>query len=308
MPTEFPRYHTTAAQAAGESADPKLLYTSDALGWGGLTARLYHEPQRMELWHPPTVPVLTIGLVTSGMMHLEQRNSASPWHGQAVQREQLFLQSYHEPYELRWHGGRDLPIQTLVLKLHQQFLQRSIEAITECDPAQLLFMERIGFADPLLLQLGRALQHELEQPTAVGALYAQTAAQMIAVHLLRHYSSAEVRVWESARGLTKRQLQRVKDFVQSQLEAELTLDVLAQQAQLSAYHFARMFRQSTGESPHQFVLRQRLERAQWLLRTTNTPLAAVASACGFGTQSYMTTVFRQRLGLTPGSYRRQASG
>jgi AraC family transcriptional regulator len=74
---------------------------------------------------------------------------------------------------------------------------------------------------------------------------------------------------------------------------------------LSPYYFARMFRRATGESPHQCVLRQRLERAQWLLQTTTLPIVDIALQCGFANQSYLTTVFKRRFGLTPQRYRRQ---
>lgn len=127
---------------------------------------------------------------------------------------------------------------------------------------------------------------------------------MLAVHLLRFYADRTLPVWEAARGLTARQLQRVHAYVQEHLKHDLTLAVLAQQLGLSAYHFARLFRQTTGESPHQYVVRQRVERAQWLLRTTDTPLADIATESGFATQSHLTTVFNQRLGLTPRAYRR----
>jgi AraC family transcriptional regulator len=176
--------------------------------------------------------------------------------------------------------------------------------VAESDPATLHIEEQVRFHDPLLLQLGLVLHQELEQPTATGGLYAQTAAQLLAVHLLRHYASVGTHIWEPARGLTQRQVHRVLAFVQANLGHDLPLATLAQQVHLSPYHFARMFRQATGKSPHQCVLRLRLERAQWLLRTTDLPLAQIATESGFAHQSYLTNTFKRRLGLTPRAYRR----
>lgn len=284
---------------------PTLLHTSDELGWGELAARTYHEPPSIELWSPLSIPVLTVGLVTSGAMDLEQRYEDAPWHGRMVRPNQFFLQSYHQPYQLRWQGAPPEQIQTLILKLHQRTLFRMIEEVAERDPAQIEFVEQIGFDDPLLLHLALALQHELEQPTATGPLYAQTATQMLAVHLICHYTTTPQRIWEPTHGLSRSQVQRIRSFVHDQLAQELTLATLAQQVNLSPYYFARMFRQSTGESPHQFVLHQRLERAQWLLAATATPLTEITAACGFANQSYLATVFKRHFGITPQRYRRQ---
>jgi len=98
-------------------------------------------------------------------------------------------------------------------------------------------------------------------------------------------------------------MRRVVDFVQAHLDQDLSLEALAQQTSFSPYYFARLFRQTTGESPHQFVLRQRIERARRLLKETDIPLAHVAIESGFANQSHLTRAFKQQYGLTPRAYR-----
>jgi AraC family transcriptional regulator len=73
---------------------------------------------------------------------------------------------------------------------------------------------------------------------------------------------------------------------------------------LSTAHFARMFRKSTGETPHRFVLRQRVERAKQVLRSAHMRIIDVAVACGFKTQEHFAQVFRQMYGVSPTEYRR----
>jgi AraC family transcriptional regulator len=92
------------------------------------------------------------------------------------------------------------------------------------------------------------------------------------------------------------------------MESELSLDELAQSVGLSTAHFARMFRKSTGETPHQFVLRQRLERAKAMLRAPDARVLDVAVACGFKTQQHFAQVFRDVCGISPTGYRQDFLG
>jgi AraC-like DNA-binding protein len=131
-----------------------------------------------------------------------------------------------------------------------------------------------------------------------GNLYAQAAASMLAVHLVRHYTSRGATlqaVPPPPRSMTKRQVQHVLEFIQAHLNEQLSLDSLARQAGFSSPHFGLLFQRATGASPHQFVLRQRLECAQQLLERTEVPLAEVAAACGFTDQSHLTQVFTKQV-------------
>jgi AraC family transcriptional regulator len=104
-------------------------------------------------------------------------------------------------------------------------------------------------------------------------------------------------------GLGAARLRRVAEFIQAGLERDLTLVDLAQSVGLSTAHFAVMFRQSTGETPHQFVLRCRMERAKEMLRMGKLRIVDVAVACGFKTQQHFARVFRQMCGVAPREYR-----
>jgi len=92
------------------------------------------------------------------------------------------------------------------------------------------------------------------------------------------------------------------------MEDDLSLDEMAQSVGLSTAHFARMFRKSTGETPHQFVLRQRVERAQAMLRAPDARVLDVAVACGFKTQQHFAQVFRDVCGISPTEYRQDFLG
>jgi AraC-like DNA-binding protein len=104
-------------------------------------------------------------------------------------------------------------------------------------------------------------------------------------------------------GLTPASVRRVTELVYEKIEDELSLDEMAQSVELSRAHFARMFRKSTGESPHQFVVRQRIERAMTMLRSDDARVLDVAVACGFKTQQHFARVFRHVCGVSPTDYR-----
>jgi AraC family transcriptional regulator len=289
-----------------------VFSSSEGNGWDGLVLRAYHEPMRLTNWVDPATPEVALIQLTRGTMLMEQRQSNGAWHAQRIQQGDLFLKPpIGRDHLLRWQALTDEPLETLHINLDSAVLLRTAAEMTNRDPTRVMLMSRSGFQDPLLRQIGLALWHELEQPTAAGSIYAQAAAQMLAAHLLRFYSTTPPVFDTSARDstagqrLTARQLGQVTDFVRASLDGELSLAALAHEAGFSPFHFARLFRRTTGESPHQFVLRQRIERAQSLLRESDLPVAHVALASGFANQSHLARAFKRHLGLSPAEYRRR---
>lgn len=292
-------------------ATPQVYLSSRGAGWEGLEALAYLEPRELEDWITPFIPAVAVVLFRGSGMRIEARHANGPWSANSVYDGDLSLRvGWGAPAEMRWKTLSDAGPATRTMHLHvsKDLLARTAEDVAGCDPAHLTMMERRGFQDPLLKQISLTLWHELEQSSSVGRLYAETAAQLLGVHLLRRYTSVGGGIKETVRGpLTPQQLQRVKDFVQAHLSEDLGLDALAKQTGFSSYHFARLFRQATGESPHQFVLRQRIEQAQRLLEKPELPLAQVALAAGFAHQSHLAQHFKRQLGLTPSAYRRERS-
>jgi AraC-like DNA-binding protein len=105
-----------------------------------------------------------------------------------------------------------------------------------------------------------------------------------------------------------RHLLRARDLVDSRYAEPLDLDALARAAHVSSRHFSRSFRRTFGETPHQYLLTRRIERARYLLRTTDMQVAEVCLAVGFNSVGSFTTTFRRQVGVSPTEYRREVGG
>jgi AraC family transcriptional regulator len=138
-----------------------------------------------------------------------------------------------------------------------------------------------------------------------GRLFLDSVEQALAVALVNGYAVRDRSVQTHRGGLGSGRLRRIKEFVDAKIEEELTLCEMAQAVELSTAYFSRMFRKSTGETPHQFLLRKRLERAMKMLRSADERVLDVAVACGFKSQQHFAQVFRHVCGVTPTEYRRE---
>lgn len=105
-------------------------------------------------------------------------------------------------------------------------------------------------------------------------------------------------------GLASWQIRRVKTHIEANLDATIRVKELAELVRLSSFHFCRAFRDSFGDSPHGYVMRRRVERAQGLMLTTNASLAQIAADCGLADQAHFNKLFRRFVGESPGMWRR----
>ena len=101
-------------------------------------------------------------------------------------------------------------------------------------------------------------------------------------------------------------VRRVAQYIQDNLQRELRLAELSAVVHMSPYHFARLFKRSTGVSPHRFLIRQRIDEARTLLAAQTVPIAEIARSVGFRTPSHFATTFRRFTGMTPSAYRSTA--
>jgi len=170
-------------------------------------------------------------------------------------------------------------------------------------PASVAVIEKCAPSDPVISNVGMALLAELESQSLGGRLYAESLANLLAVHLLRHYTTADFGGQRLTGGLSGRRLQLVQEFIADNYGTDLSIADLAQVAGMSAFHFAREFKRSTGTTPHQYLIKFRIQHAKELLAESKLPLVEVGFRSGFSHQSHFTRLFHRITGTTPQSYR-----
>jgi AraC family transcriptional regulator len=160
--------------------------------------------------------------------------------------------------------------------------------------------------DPLLHHSVLLLQVASTDDRVVSHLYTELLADALAAHLLKRSATCRQSGQGMPGSLPPSKLRRTIDYIQTHLEHELSLVTLATVVQMSPAHFARRFKQATGQTPHQYVMLCRIERAKQLLVETDLSLSDIGSQVGCTDQSHFTALFRRHVATTPRAYRSDA--
>jgi AraC family transcriptional regulator len=171
--------------------------------------------------------------------------------------------------------------------------------------ATITLIDRFAIRDSLLEQLILTLYKELEYNNSHNSLYIESLQNLVAVHLLQYHCSVRILDTVEKGKLSKSKLRQVLDYIQANLDRDLSLLELAGVVQLSSHHFGKLFKQSMGVSPYQYVLKCRIEKATELLVNEQLSIVEVGQQVGFYDQSHFSNVFRRHTNLTPRQYRSQ---
>lgn len=200
-----------------------------------------------------------------------------------------------QPHQLSWQRDADLT----VILIAPEFLKRIAH---ESGMRGIEIIGQYGAFDPVIWHLGRELRAELRRHRQLDGAYIQSVATVLARHLVSTYVAA-VRLPVENGGLPRFKLRRAIEYVHENMVEDIGFRDVAAHLKMSAYHFARMFKQSTGESPHRYIVRCRMERAKALLSEARLPISDVAFEVGYKSQSHFTTCFGRMTGVTPGAFR-----
>ncbi|TDY22775.1 AraC family transcriptional regulator [Paraburkholderia sp. BL6665CI2N2] len=283
-------------------AGQKLVSSVDR-PWRHLVLRSYLEPAEQELLEAPGLQDLTLMTLASGAEHLE-RNLDGRWESADLYMGDVWFVP-PAPISWRWRSISDAPLSTVHLHLERSLIDSVAEQMELGGSRELSLGDAMQFRDPLIAAMLSALHRAAADPSD-SRLYVDALVHALAAHLLQHYARgrpAGAATPARPERLVPRRVRRVTDYIRANLDGDLAIIELAAQAGLSSFHFARVFRRETGETPHQYVSRLRLEEAARLLRATGQTVLQIAIAVGFENASHFSVQFKRGYGVTPLAYR-----
>jgi AraC family transcriptional regulator len=178
-----------------------------------------------------------------------------------------------------------------------QILQ--VAEASEIDSGRVNLINCFSKPDLRLHQMAMLLLTELQSDGIMGQSYAESLTQVLTIHLLRHYSALTQPLTLENKGLARVQLQEAIDYIHAHLNQDLSLSELASVINIRPTHFASLFKQGTGVSPHQYVIQRRVKQAKLMLAKTDLAIADITLQVGFSSQSHLTQQFKRITGMTP---------
>ncbi len=270
------------------------MLSSRKMGWNGILIEQYqHLSNAFEVEFPASSDhwlVLPLGQPIFVTQKADERLYES-----VIQKgDNILVPAGQQKY---W-GRREGMCCSLHIHLKPEMIRQTAEA-SEMDLQRIDLVDCFGKRDLQLHQIAMLFLAELESDGMMGQLYVESLTQVLAIHLLRHYSTVTQTVTPRNRSLTHTQLQQAIDYIHSHLNGDLSLAELASIVNISPTYFASLFKQSIGIAPHQYVIQQRVEQAKSMLSKTDLTIADIASKVGFSSQSHLTHHFKRLTGMTP---------
>ncbi|TXI04634.1 MAG: AraC family transcriptional regulator [Rhizobium sp.] len=192
--------------------------------------------------------------------------------------------------------------------VHYYFPRAALDAVAEEAEVprvtDLHYRPGVCMDDPIVRDLTFTLLPLFSDPRNVPRLFMDSVLVGVAHHVACRYGGMRVRSVATGSGLTRWQQARAKELISARLDGDLPLAALAAECGMSMRQFLKAFKLSMGSTPHQWLVRRRIELAQMLLRDPKLPIPAVASSCGFSDQSHLTRVFTAKVGISPAAWRR----
>jgi AraC family transcriptional regulator len=199
--------------------------------------------------------------------------------------------------EVVWHGDT----QRVAVAIQPRLLTDAVEEVTGGREIELT--EHWDLIDRHISAIVMELTADLEDDTPAGAMYGESLANSLAVYLVKRYAARPLTVEVCKGGLPPYRLKQVLDFIGDRLKDNISLSQLAAVAGMSPHYFSQLFKQSTGHTPHSYILFQRIEHAKRQLRDPRISIIDAGIGAGFPNPSHFARAFRKFVGTTPSNFR-----
>jgi AraC family transcriptional regulator len=296
----FPTKRTRALTEIIPEIFIQRFYSSEQQ-WEGINAQVYQlcppkEPQQSQ------INCDTIILHLHGTVDLQRQVDARRERGISYPGG-ICLDPKGQSSTYFWQGTTAT---LLYLYLAPSLIEQVVAEMGRNDPRHVEIVKQFNIHDPLIEQIGLSLVRELESGGVAGRVYAESLANALVLHLLRLSSTASLLHPSSQRPLSQRQISIVQDYIYDRIGQEVPLSELAASIGMSVSHFSRLFKQSTGMAPHQYVINCRVEHARSLLLKEERTIAQVAHTVCFADQNHLNHHFKRLLGIPPGALRKES--
>lgn len=267
------------------------------LAWENIRVEHFQNPAGEGTCHFEDEHTLSISLASRPvpMLHRQGGKTYTGLYGKG----DMAITPANMPLFARW-GSDDHYLQ---IRLTSQFLQNVARETLAKDSDRLELLPEFRTRNPQIEAIGMMLLTELQQENLSNQLYIDSLANVLAVNLLRHHGATKPQLPIYEGGIPQRQLQHVLDYIDTHLDRDINLAELSRLLDISQFHFSRLFKQSVGLSPYQYLLQQRVERAKQLLKQTDRRIVDIALECGFSSHSHLSKLFRQFTDMTPSAFR-----
>jgi AraC family transcriptional regulator len=242
-----------------------------------------------------------IACIIAGSAEFQERESGGAWLPRRVRRGDLFVTRSKTPYELRWNSPLGAELEVVHIHLAVDQFTAALETVYG-DKAAVEVTDFFG-RDETLAQLSFACAEMLSAGTAGNAKRVAAFAHLLAIHTAGKYTNVASQRPEYRGGLPIARLRKIEDYVHVHLAESISTEKVAELAKLSPFHFSRVFKQTTGMTPLQFVTRERILQAQQLIRETSRSLIEIALEVGYTSPSHFAQVFRRMVRMTPTQFR-----
>lgn len=272
------------------------ILSSESSGWSGVFFNHYNHPAHESPEFQYTQHI--IGITGSGHpMYSEHRFDGKLQTHYSKPGEVVFIPAQIN-YSSIWEKAGEFSLIGFYPTFFEQIVNESVQT-TEVE-----LIPQVGLNDPFIQQMGIALKADVEAGYPTGRMFGESLATGLIIHLVKHYSAWKVKLSsQSAGGLTRYELEKIQDYVIAHLNQNISLSEMGGIINLSQYHFCRLFKQSTGITPHQYLTQCRIKRAKQLLSKTKLTITEIAFEIGFKNHSSFSRLFRKYIGTTPKSFR-----
>ncbi|MBW4481849.1 MAG: AraC family transcriptional regulator [Tildeniella torsiva UHER 1998/13D] len=275
---------------------PSVLSSS---GWKDIHLEIFQQPEFEIVEHQHTMHAIACGLPYPIPERSPTDSSGERWLDGKLIREKrndgdIAIIPADVPHRCNWNAS----VQFMVLAIEPALLQHVGQDWVNCDRIELIpqFMTQ---QDALIQGILLALRQELELGGIGGYLLTDSLKTALAIHLLRNYCTTSPKLSSYSEGLSQVKLALVTDYIHDHLQQDLSLKEIAAIAQISQYHFSRLFKKKMGITLHQYILQRRIEKAKELLQHSHLSISDIALRVGFCDQSHLTRSFKQIVGITP---------